>query len=124
MTEFEDIILRDMIESDIEEYVRWFTTEREWENWDATWEKENTDGESERKSWTEHYESVKDCPDDACRRKFEIQWHGRHIGWCSSYRIDEKFEWVGKIQEGQTVYRAVGIDICKSGILGIGIGTG
>ena len=33
--EFDDIILRDMIESDIEDYVRWFTVEREWENWDA-----------------------------------------------------------------------------------------
>lgn len=40
---YENIILRDMIESDIEDYVRWFTVEREWENWDAPWEKENTD---------------------------------------------------------------------------------
>ena len=30
--EFENIVLRDMIESDIEDYVRWFTVEREWEN--------------------------------------------------------------------------------------------
>ena len=28
--EFENIVLRDMIESDIEDYVRWFTVEREW----------------------------------------------------------------------------------------------
>ena len=27
--EFENIVLRDMIESDIEDYVRWFTVERE-----------------------------------------------------------------------------------------------
>ena len=44
--EFENIVLRDMIESDIEDYVRWFTVEREWENWDAPWEKEDTDEES------------------------------------------------------------------------------
>ena len=44
---FENIILRDMIESDIEDYVRWFTVEREWENWDAPWEKEDTDAEAE-----------------------------------------------------------------------------
>ena len=37
--EFENIVLRDMIESDIEDYVRWFTVEREWENWDAPWRK-------------------------------------------------------------------------------------
>ena len=40
--ESDNIILRDMIESDIEDYVRWFTVEREWENWDAPWEKEDT----------------------------------------------------------------------------------
>ena len=81
---YENIILRDMIESDIEDYVRWFTVEREWENWDAPWEKEDTDEETERKSWTEYYESVKDRPDDARRCKFEIEWNGRHIGWVSS----------------------------------------
>lgn len=110
---YENIILRDMIESDIEDYVRWFTVEREWENWDAPWEKEDTDEETERKSWTEYYESVKDRPDDARRCKFEIEWNGRHIGWVSSYCIDENYEWVGKIKDGQTVYRAIGIDICK-----------
>ena len=57
--EFENIVLRDMIESDIEDYVRWFTVEREWENWDAPWEKEDTDAEAERKRWTEYYESRK-----------------------------------------------------------------
>ena len=35
---FENIILRDMIESDIEDYVRWFTTETEWSKTDAPWE--------------------------------------------------------------------------------------
>ena len=60
--EFENIILRDMIESDIEDYVRWFTMEREWESWNALWKKEDTDEESERRSWTEYYESVKIVP--------------------------------------------------------------
>ena len=35
---FENIILRDMIASDIEDYVRWFTTETEWSKADAPWE--------------------------------------------------------------------------------------
>lgn len=29
------LILRDMREEDIEDYVRWFTTETEWGNWDS-----------------------------------------------------------------------------------------
>ena len=121
--EFDDIILRDMIETDIEDYVRWFTVEREWENWDAPWEKEDTYEETERKRWTEYYESVKDRPDDAFRWKFEIEWNGRHIGWVNSYCIDENYEWVGKTKDCQTVYRAIGIDICESDLCGIGIGT-
>ena len=120
---YENIILRDMIESDIEDYVRWFTVEREWENWDAPWEKEDTDEETERKRWTEYYESMKRRPDSARRWKFEIQWNGRHIGWVSSYCIDENFEWVGKIKDGQTLHCAIGIDICEPDLWGNGIGT-
>lgn len=121
--DFEDIVLRDMLESDIEDYVRWFTVEREWENWDAPWEKGETFEEAERKSWTEYYEAVKDLPDDALRRKFEIEWNGRHIGWVSSYRIDENYEWAGTPEDGRTYYRAVGIDLCEPDLFGKGIGT-
>ena len=120
---FENIVLQDMIEADIEDYVRWFTVEREWENWDAPWEKEDTDEDSERRSWTEYYESRKDRPDDVRRYKFEIEWNGRHIGWVSSYPIDENYEWVGEIKDGQTVYRAIGIDICEPDVWGKGVGT-
>lgn len=122
---FENIILRDMIESDIEDYVRWFTVEREWENWDALWEKEDTDEESERRSWTEYYESVNQLPDAELRWKFEIVWNGRHIGWVSSYMMNENYEWVSadSIQPGQTVYRAIGIDICEPDVWGHGVGT-
>lgn len=118
-----NIILRDMIESDIEDYVRWFTVEREWENWDAPWEKEETNEETERTSWCEYYESVKDRPDDIRRPKFEIEWNGRHIGWVSSYLMDENYKWIGEIKDGQTAYRAIGIDICEPDVRGNGIGT-
>ena len=122
---FENIILRDMVESDVEDYVRWFTVEREWGNWDAPWEKEDTDEETERRSWTEYYESVKDLPDDVRRWKFEIEWNGRHVGWVSSYPMTEAYEWIasGDIEEGQKVYRAIGIDICEPDVWGGGIGT-
>lgn len=120
---YKNIILRDMIESDIEDYVRWFTVELEWENWDAPWEKEPSNEETERKSWCEYYESVKDIPDDVRRWKLEIEWNGRHIGWVSSYPIDENYEWIGEIKDGQTVCRTVGIDICASEVWGNGVGT-
>lgn len=121
--EYQNIILRDMIESDIENYVRWFTTETEWSATDAPWEPIETNEEAERTYWREYYESVKALPDGARRWKFEIEWNGRHVGWVSSYSIDESYAWTGRIQDGQTVYRAVGIDICEPDARGIGIGT-
>lgn len=121
--ELDGTILRDMVESDIEDYVRWFTVEREWESWDAPWEKGDTCEETERKNWTEYYESVKDLPDDVHRWKLEIEWNDRHVGWVSSYLIDENSEWVGKIKDGQTAYRAIGIDVCEPDLWGNGIGT-
>ena len=123
--EFENIILRDMIEIDIEDYVRWFTVELEWENWDAPWEKEDTDEETERRRWTEYYDSVKQLSNEELRWKFEIEWNGKHIGWVSSYMMDECYEWISAdtINPGQTVYRAIGICICEPDIWGNGIGT-
>ena len=51
-----------------------------------------------------HHESVKDLPGDVRRWKFEI-------------------EWIGEIKDGQTVHRAIGIDICDPDVWGSGIGT-
>ena len=119
----EEIILRDMIESDIEDYVRWFTRETEWSNTDAPWEPIKSDEKTEQIAWTKYYESVKNIPNDVCRWKFEIEWNGRHIGWVSSYHIDENYEWTGEIKDGQTVYRAIGIDICEPNAWGRGVGT-
>ena len=79
------IILRDMIEADILDYVRWFTEETEWMDFDAPWEECGSTPDEELKSWTEYYEAVKDLPKDVIRRKFEIESNGRHIGWVSRY---------------------------------------
>lgn len=121
--EYENIILRDMVESDIEDYVRWFTAETEWANTDTPWEPIETDEETERASWREYFDSVKNLADDVCRWKFEIEWNDRHIGWVSSYLIDGNYEWIDKIKDGQIVYRALGIDICEPDAWGNGVGT-
>jgi len=110
------IVLRDMIESDIEDYVRWFTTETEWSDWDAPWEPVGSNPEEERKSWTEYYGSVKDLPPDAPRQKFEIDLDGRHIGWVSRY-----FD-LGDLDNPEQI-PAVGIDIAEQNARGSGAGT-
>ena len=121
----ERVVLRDMAESDIEDYVRWFTKELAWADFDAPWEQEETDEETERRNWTVYYESVKDLPEEELRWKFEIDRNGRHIGWVSFYWIDENYEWIAErdIRSGQTVHHAIGIDLCEPDIWGGGIGT-
>ena len=85
--EFENIILRDMTESDIEDYIRWFTTETEWSNTDAPWEPIESDEETERKSWREYYESVKELSDDRMER--QTHWMGKLL----SHRRELRMDW-------------------------------
>lgn len=120
---YKNIILRDMTESDIEDYVRWFTSETEWANTDAPWEPIESDEKSERISWRKYYESVKERPEGVRRWKFEIEWNGKHVGWVSAYPIDDNYEWMDAIKDDQPVRIAVGIDICKPDAWGNGIGT-
>lgn len=121
--EYQNIILRDMKESDIEDYVRWWTVEKEWSDWDAPWEKIDTSEEAERKFWREKYEAGKNRSDDKLRGKFEIEHDGVHIGWVSSYLIDKDCNYMDKPIEGEPRYFAVGIDICVPEIRGKGIGA-
>ncbi len=118
-----DIVLRDMVESDIADYIRWFTTETEWAKADTPWELFESDAKTESTAWREYYESVKNLNSHILRWKFEIEWNGKHVGWVSSYPIDENYNSIDKIKTGQTVYRAIGIDICETDCWRKGIGT-
>ena len=109
--------LRDMVETDIEDYVRWFTSDTEWGCWDAPWEISfSNDVEEERKSWTEYYSSVKDLSKDTERWKFEIEVDNKHIGWVSSYTDLDYLE-----NKDNTL--AIGIDIPEESNRGKGYGT-
>ena len=79
------ILLRDMLESDIEDYVRWFTDETEWCQWDAPWEPMDSDADSERAYWTAVFHRKKDMDASAPRKRFEIECDGCHIGWVNRY---------------------------------------
>lgn len=93
------------MESDIDNYVRWFTEDVEWMNWDAPWEMNlSANKEVERKEWEIYYNSIKDRPADVQRWKFEIECDGVHIGWVSAYDDLEYIENPGGIV-------AIGIDI-------------
>ena len=111
------VILRDMTESDIEDYVRWFIRDMDWKDWDAPWEEIETTEEEERRSWTEYYEAVRVLSvEDRVRWKFEIEWNGRHVGWVSMYFDLDYMDNPEKIP-------AVGIDIAEPDARGQGVGT-
>ena len=50
---YQDIILRDYRESDIEDDIRWNTVETEWALWDAPWETEEDLASFDPKSFRE-----------------------------------------------------------------------
>lgn len=112
------IVLRDMVQSDIEDYVQWFTDtseQNDWMYWDAPWEKEETDAETERKSWTEYYAYLQTLPTDYTRWKFEIEADGRHIGWVSAYTD------LGYVANAEQI-PAIGIDIPNRAFRNCGYG--
>lgn len=104
------IILRDFIESDIEDYVRWFTKDIEWMGWYAPWENDKDYYEEmEKANWSNYYYNSLKEPDNRIRTRFEICINDEkktHIGWVSSYHSDNDYNYTK-----ESVYRAIGIDI-------------
>lgn len=125
-TKYKDIILRDITEEDIEDYIRWNTVETDWANWDAPWEAlpdlQTFNPEEYRKKELEKLAK----PKDKIRWGFEIETvKGEHIGAVSSYMMNENFEWIPAkdIKPGDKAFRAVGISICESSFCEKGFGT-
>jgi RimJ/RimL family protein N-acetyltransferase len=102
------IVLRDFIKEDIEDYVKWNTTCREWMLWDAPWEFDEDEIFDEEKFRQKKLEWIKQ-PKKPIRTRLEICLNNEektHIGWVSCYLIDEQFHYTD--QDGKC---AIGIDI-------------
>lgn len=116
----ETAILRDFIESDIADHIRWETDETEWKLWDAPWEHEGKsdkeravelEGDIERmRGWVARNKAL---ADDVRRTKFEVcladsdnPLRAIHVGSCATYQIDDDFN----IAENGP-HCALGIDI-------------
>lgn len=110
------VILRDMVESDIEDYVKWFTEQTDWMNWDSPWECEQTSEAAERKAWTEYFHYLQTLSPNYTRWKFEIEVDGQHIGWVSAYTD------LGYVDNAEEI-PAIGIDIPNQAYRCCGNGT-
>jgi RimJ/RimL family protein N-acetyltransferase len=106
----EKVILREFIEPDIEDFIRWETVETEWQLWDAPWENDETNRfspEAYRKKMEAYLSKPKKT--NSLLKTLQICINNdqkTHIGWCNSYYINEKFEY--SISEG---FCTIGINI-------------
>lgn len=122
---YQNIVLRDMRESDIDDEIRWNTAETGWAQWDAPWEMEEElrafDPEKHRR---EELEWIA-LPKPEHRLSLEVDAGGVHIGSVSAYCIDGDFN-CRKLSPGEDLSGlswAVGIDICESAYWSGGWGT-
>ncbi|MDO9629082.1 MAG: GNAT family protein [Acholeplasmataceae bacterium] len=84
------ICLKMMSISDIEDSIRWFTVDKEWMNWDAPWEKDEVFDADDYRKRKLHLIETRIFTDFEPR--LEIYYQDIHIGWVNRYFINDSFE--------------------------------
>lgn len=116
------ITLRDFTEHEIEDEIRWMTTETEWIKADTPWESiEPTDADELRKELSD---IVKESLEDFVWSRKEVFVDNHHIGFVSKYPLNTS-EYVETFPLGnnESERTAVGIEICESVFWNKGYGT-
>ena len=125
--ECDGITLRDYQVSDIEDEIRWTTADTSWFYEDTPWmAMEPINPDELRRDMAE---VISRMSDDAVRWRLEIEVNGRHVGFVSSYLLDDHFQPTPlelidphkNAVENHSV-RALGIEICEAGCRSRGIG--
>lgn len=120
---YRDIVLRDMVEADITDWIRWYNVETEWGDWDAP--DEPITPVAPEKYREEMMEMLKK-PREGFRSFLEMATaDGHHIGMVTSYAIDSNFQWMSW-KDAHACGRfthTIGICICDSRFWGRGLGT-
>lgn len=107
-----------MAERDIADHIRWYTTDTDWDDWDAPDEPtEPIDPDAFRAENLTHIRRMAELPDTKLRYCFEADADSVHLGWVSSYHIDQSFQWV---RQGSRL--ALGLAIGESRYWGQGRG--
>jgi RimJ/RimL family protein N-acetyltransferase len=103
------VILRDPVQKDLPALIRWWTTDREWLEWDAPWDSEPSDEEVVRAKWERWLARPLTVP----RGRMMIALpDGTPIGRVNLYLIDDDQNRM-----------ALGINIHESPLWGQGLGT-
>ncbi|MDO5400242.1 MAG: GNAT family protein [Eubacteriales bacterium] len=124
--QYRNIILRDRKESDIDDEIRWKTTDTQWALWDAPWEMEEELAKFDPVSYRKEELAGLARQKEGFRWSFEVDTlDGHHIGRVSSYLVDQNYEWVSSLKgrETETFYHTLGVDIHESCFWGKNLGT-
>lgn len=120
---YRNIILRDLKEPDIDDWIRWETVDTEWMDWDGP--------DLEAPPFLEE-EFRAECaqllshPIRGFRNFFELDTaQGEHIGMVTGGLTGEDYEYLTReeIAAGKKAYHTIGIVICESGQWCQGYGT-
>lgn len=123
LSRYEDVVLRDYCEADIDDEIRWMNVETEWIKADTPWENFPPVDEAELRM--QMLEKIAARTPDTIRWRLEIEKDGKHIGFVCAYFLDQNYEPSNddEITKHSQVFRTLGIAICESEYWGQGIGT-
>lgn len=80
-----ELILRDLNEKDVADYLHWYTLDKEWMEWDAPWESSD---DIDPEAVAQFYYKRAITPPSELRHRFQIEnRQGVHLGWVTSYRL-------------------------------------
>lgn len=118
-----DIVLRDLVERDIEDWIRWETVDTEWMDWDGPDLEVPPFVEEEFRA--ECAELLKH-PRTGFRNFFELDTaRGKHIGTVTAGLTGENYQYLSRqeLEAGNKYYHTIGIVICESDDWSRGLGT-
>lgn len=119
---YQDIVLRHMKESDIEDWVYWNTEETAWMDWDGP---DLQSEEFDEASFREECKQELDAPKEEFRNFYEMDAFGTHVGMVSSYPTAADFSHMSWKQARETgeFWFTLGICICESSFWNKGLGN-
>lgn len=114
---YEDIVLRDLLEADIDDEIRWMNVETAWMKADTPWGDYPPVDEGALRA-----QMRKRLNPPPIRGRLEIEKDGTHIGFVCAYLLGEDYEPLRDDNAAKT-YRTLGIEICEPAYWGQGIGA-
>ena len=120
------LVLRDFCNQDIEDEVRWNTVLTDWMEADTPWMDDEPDDEGRIRSDMGVFAMMSSrMPDTTVRPRLEIEWEGKHVGFISSYFLENDYTEApyDPFRRPDGMKQAVGLAICEPEWRGKGIGT-